>query len=84
VQQAASRRLPATGYRLPAHFCPQQSPGQQFAPLVQQLAPQQLPGQHFADFVQHAALVAARAESENSDAASKAKSFVFMIGFLSM
>jgi hypothetical protein len=72
----------ASGYTLPGYW--QQSPGQQCAPLVQQLAPQQLPGQHFADFVQHAALVAARAERENRDAANRANNFVFMIRFLSV
>jgi len=58
--------------------------GQQFAPLVQQLEVQQLPGQHFADDLQHAAPVAARADRENSDAANRANSFVFMMEFLSV
>lgn len=69
---------------MPAYFCPQQSPGQHCEPLAQQLAPQQLPGQHFAECLQHAAPVAARAERENSDAARRANSFVFMIQFLSV
>jgi hypothetical protein len=82
------RQLPTSGFWLSAKRCPlpylQQLPGQQFVPLAQQLAPQQLPGQHFAGFVQHDAPVAARAEREKRDAASRANSFVFMIGFLSV
>jgi hypothetical protein len=78
LRLVASYQLPA----VPRYL--QQSPGQQPAPPVQQLAPQQGPGQHFADFEQQAAPVAANADSENSDAASRANSFVFMIEFLSV
>lgn len=55
----------------------QQLPGQQ-EDCRQQLWPQQEPGQHFAFLAQQAAPVAARAESENSDAATMAKILVFM------
>jgi len=71
----------AISYRL-YHW--QQSPGQQLPLPLQQLMPQQLPGQQFAVFEQQAAPVAARAESEKSDAANRANTFVFIVGFLSL
>ncbi|MGB9145996.1 MAG: hypothetical protein WCC14_09255 [Acidobacteriaceae bacterium] len=62
----------------------QQEPGQHEPWCWQQLAPQQLPGQQVALFVQQAAPVTASADSENSDIATSANTFDFMMDFLSV
>jgi hypothetical protein len=56
---------------------PQQSPGQQFAPLWQQVAPQQEPGQHFAPGLQQSP-VNASADSEDSARTKTANSLNFI------